>query len=68
MTLLQNEQRLLDKLRSLPTEKQTKVEDFIDFFQQHEQADVLAHAASQSSEASFQEIWDNAADAAYDEL
>jgi hypothetical protein len=62
------EQRLLAKIRSLPSVKITEVEDFIDFLHHQEKnADSsLTIAAMKLSEPSFAKIWDNPEDAEYD--
>ena len=62
------EQKLLDKIRSLPPEKAAEVEDFIDFLSQRAGDRQLAGAATGLSEASFHKVWDNPDDAAYDQL
>lgn len=64
------EQRLLEKIRKLPSGKIIELEDFIDFLHQR-QTDSnynLSVAATKLSEASFAKIWDNSEDAAYDNL
>ena len=62
------EQKLLEKIRSLPPEKAAEVEDFIDFLSQREGDRQLAGAATGLSEASFHHVWDNPDDAEYDQL
>ncbi|WOB44213.1 toxin-antitoxin system, antitoxin component, Xre family protein [Thermoleptolyngbya oregonensis NK1-22] len=62
------EQELLEKLRSLPSEKVLQVLDFIEFLWLRNRDAALVHAASRSSEASFGRIWDNPLDAEYDQL
>ena len=62
------EQKLLDKIRSLPPEKAAEVEDFIDFLKQRESGRQLARAATQLSEDAFKKVWDNDDDADYDRL
>ena len=62
------EQKLLDKIRSLPPEKAAEVEDFIDFLSQRESDRELARAASRISEDAFAKVWDNEDDADYDQL
>ena len=64
------EQRLLDKIRKLSSEKIVEVEDFIDFlYQQQTDSDKnLTLVATQLSEASFSKVWDNPEDAEYDKL
>jgi hypothetical protein len=62
------EQRLLKKIRQLPTEKIIEVEDFVDFLMQRGEERALAKAAAQMSEPVLQKIWDNPDDAEYDNL
>ena len=60
------EQKLLDKIRSLPPEKAAEVENFIDFLTERESGRMLACAATRLSEGAFQKVWDNDDDAEYD--
>ena len=64
------EQRLLDKIRQLSSEKIIEVEDFIDFLyqRQNDSDHNLTITAAQLSEASFSKVWDNPEDAEYDNL
>ena len=62
------EQKLLDKIRSLPPEKAAEVEDFGDFLKERENGQQLARAATRLSEDAFQKVWDNDNDAEYDRL
>jgi hypothetical protein len=64
------EERLLDKIRKLSSEKIIEVEDFIDFlYQPQNDSDRnLARAATKLSEASFSKVWDNIEDAEYANL
>jgi hypothetical protein len=69
MSIAQNpETKLIEKIRSLPPDKITILEDFIDFLLTRSEARLLIHAATQMSEAAFAKIWDNPEDAEYDEL
>ena len=68
MAVNKTDERLLDKIRSLPPEKAAEVEDFIDFLNQREVERRLAQAISKQSEPSFARIWDNPEDADYDRL
>ena len=61
-------QDLLARIRELPPDRVAEVEDFVEFLRQREAGRRLARAASKLSERSFARVWDNAADAAYDEL
>ena len=62
------EQTLLKKIRTLPPEKVTEVEDFVDFLRGRLDDRRLVRAASKLSEDAFRKVWDNADDAAYDKL
>lgn len=62
------EQRLLEKIRKLPAEKLNEVEDFIDFIYQRHADRSLTLVAAKLSEPVLQKIWDNPADAEYDNL
>jgi hypothetical protein len=61
------EETLIEKIKSLPPERVAEVEDFVDFLSQREDRH-LVQAATRLSEAAFQNIWDNADDADYDQL
>jgi hypothetical protein len=63
-----NEQQILEKIRSLPLSQRIEVEDFIDFLSQRRDDRQTVLAATQLSEPSFAQIWDNSEDAAYDDL
>ncbi len=69
-TTIAIEQRLLDKIRKLTSEKIIEVEDFIDFLYQRQTVSDhnLVLAATKISEASFAKVWDNPEDAEYDNL
>ena len=69
-TTITIEQRLLDKIRKLTSEKIIEVEDFIDFLYQRQTVSdhSLVLAATKISEASFSKVWDNPEDAEYDNL
>ena len=62
------EQKLLDKIRSLPPEKAAEVLDFIDFLKERESGRQLARAATRLSEDASAKVWDNDDDADYDRL
>jgi hypothetical protein len=62
------EQRVLEKIRQLPPEKITEIEDFVDFLYQRHTDRWLTLAAAKLSEPILQEIWNNPADAEYDNL
>jgi hypothetical protein len=61
------EDALVRKIRSLPPEKVSEVEDFVEFLA-HRDDRQLAHAAAKLAEKAFRKVWDNPADAAYDRL
>ncbi len=61
-------QPLIEKIRCLPPEKVTEVEDFVDFLQLRHQDRELTRAATQLSEEAFKKVWDNPDDADYDKL
>lgn len=62
------EQRLLEKIRNLPSDKMLEVEDFVDFLAQRHLDKTLVKAASKLSEPILQTVWDNPDDAEYDNL
>jgi len=62
------EQAILEKIRSLPTDRVGQVADFIDFLIQRGQDRLLTRAASALSEFSYENVWDNPEDADYDRL
>ncbi len=59
---------LIEKIRALPPEKIVEVEDFVDFLRSRSDDSRLSTAAAQASEAAFGRVWDNPADADYDQL
>ena len=61
-------QVILDKLQRLSPEKIAEVEDFVDFLQQRELENQMIQAVAQLAEPSFQAVWDNSEDSAYDRL
>lgn len=61
-------QELLDKIRRLPPEKVTEVEDFVDFLRARDDDRRLTEAAAKLSESAFARVWDNLDDADYDRL
>ena len=68
MSITQNpEAELMEKIRSLPPDKITVLQDFIDFLLTRSEASVLVDTATKLSEAAFAKIWDNPEDAEYDE-
>ena len=63
-----NESELFEKIRNLPPDKVSEVEDFVDFLKQKAGASELSGVAAKLAEASFARAWDNADDAEYDQL
>jgi hypothetical protein len=62
------EQELIEKIRQLPRDKQTEVEDFVEFLKHRDEDLRLTQAAARLSEEAFRQVWDNEADSAYDKL
>jgi hypothetical protein len=60
------EQRLLEKIRNLPSDKVIEVEDFVDFLTQRSLDKTLVRDALKLSEPILQTVWDNPDDAEYD--
>ena len=63
-----NAQSLIDKLNTLPPQRQAEVEDFVDFLRSREDDQRLVTAAARASEPTFEKVWNNADDAEYDRL
>ncbi|MEG4322127.1 MULTISPECIES: toxin-antitoxin system, antitoxin component, Xre family protein [unclassified Microcoleus] len=63
-----SETKLIEKIRSLPPDKITVLEDFLDFLLTRSEDSLLTYSATKLSEAAFAKIWDNPEDAEYDEL
>jgi uncharacterized protein DUF2281 len=61
-------QVLLEKLKTLPPERVAEVEDFVDFLRTRDAEQNLTRAAARTAEPAFSKVWDNDADAAYDQL
>ena len=62
------EETLIQKIRSLPPERVTEVEDFVDFLKARDQDAALGQAVSRMSEEALRKVWDNPDDAEYDNL
>jgi hypothetical protein len=60
-------EKLIEKIRSLPPERVAEVEDFVDFISQRDER-LLVQAASKLSEDAFRQVWDNEEDSVYDQL
>ncbi|MGH6956616.1 MAG: hypothetical protein ACREEW_08140 [Caulobacteraceae bacterium] len=59
---------LIDKINTLPTERLSEVEDFVDFLRSRDQDRALFRAAGAASEPAFAAIWNNPEDDVYDAL
>lgn len=60
--------QLHEKIDRLPPERQTEVEDFVEFLEHKDQDRGLVRAAAQVSQASFAKVWENPDDSVYDAL
>lgn len=65
---MQPVEEIIKKLRALPPERITEVEDFIDFLKQRYEDRHVTQAAMSAAQPSFNAIWDNPDDAEYDQL
>ena len=63
-----DDEELIEKLKSLPSQRRAEVEDFVDFLRSRDAEQRLTHAAAQISEPAFKTVWDNPEDAEYDRL
>ena len=61
------ENALFEKIRHLPPQRISEVEDFVDFIAQREER-RLVQAATKLAENAFKQVWDNEEDAVYDQL
>ena len=61
-------QQLEQKIRRLPPERIDEVEDFVDFLQLRADERDVVRASRKLAERSFERVWNNPADAEYDEL
>ena len=61
-------QTLIDKIKDLPEERLSEVEDFVDFIRLREQQRALTREAAGASEDVFSAVWDNPEDDVYDAL
>jgi len=62
------DQDLFEKIRTLPEDKISEVEDFVDFLHRRSDDRRLTEAAARLSEDALRKIWDNPDDDAYDRL
>jgi hypothetical protein len=63
-----SEEELIEKIKSLPPDKLSEVEDFVDFLRQRGEDRRLARAVTKLSEDAFRKVWDHPDDADYDRL
>ena len=68
MSIPLRKQELFEKIRTLPEDKVSEVEDFVDFIRQREEDRRLSQAVAQLSEEALRRVWDNPDDAEYDRL
>ena len=61
------EKELIAKIKNLPPDKLAELIDFVDFLAQRDDR-LLVEVAAKVSEPSFNQVWENADDAAYDQL
>ena len=61
-------EQLIQKIRELPPDKITEVEDFVDFLRMKSDELLAKHAITKLSEKAFEKVWDNEDDAEYDNL
>jgi uncharacterized protein (UPF0335 family) len=59
---------LIEKIERLPRERQTEVEDFVEFLSHKGQEQQLTETAMHASQSSFARVWENPDDSAYDAL
>jgi len=59
---------LIEKIKALPDERITEIEDFVDFICLREQERALTRAAAARSSPAFALIWNNPDDDVYDIL
>ena len=59
------DQELIEKIKALPRDKFAEVVDFADFLA-HRDDRLLVESASRMSEPALAAVWDNPADAEYD--
>ena len=61
-------QTLIEKIQTLPPERQSEVEDFVDFIRMREQQVGLTRDAAAVSAPAFAAVWDNPEDSDYDAI
>jgi len=62
------DEQLLAKIRSLPPERVSEVEDFVEFLCHKDGERQLIRDAAKLSEDALARVWDNPDDAEYDRL
>ena len=62
------EKILIEKIRMLPMEKVTEIENFVDFLSYKVRHSEFLQATNKLSEEVFQKVWDNPEDDAYNDL
>ncbi len=68
MSTPRRSEELLAKIQSLPPDRVSEVEDFVDFLRHRDGNHGLARTATRLSEDAFRKVWDNPDDADYDRL
>ena len=69
ITITSNQENMLiQKIRSLAPDKIVEVVDFVDFLSQKDQDRRMLQAANKLAEDTFKKVWDNTEDEAYDKL
>lgn len=63
-----HEEKLLEKILTLPPERVSEVEDFVDFLRARQDDRRVVASASRLSEDALRRVWDNPDDADYDHL
>lgn len=66
--MLAVKERIINEIDRLPESYLSEVFDFILFLETKKDKALMAKASQQLSTASFEKIWDNEEDAAYDKL
>lgn len=61
------EQNLIEKIMQLPPQRLAEVENFVDFLHARDEQ-RLTQAATKAAVASFDAVWNNDEDAAYDRM
>jgi len=62
------EEILIQKIRTLSPDKLTEVVDFVDFLSQKDRDRQLLRASNKLAEDAFKKVWDNPEDDPYDRL